>query len=99
MHSHAMVILNEMIKSEPIYKYDSNGQRPVPELKPHRLGDVSIPDSPPEEHEIQPSPEANIGTASSTKDQHKDDTNGKKDQNQSGKSIDQCQDSVAILKV
>lgn len=85
MHSYAMVILNEMIKSEPIYKYDSNGQRPDPELKPHRPEGVSIPDSPPdEEHETQHSPEANNGTSSSTKDQHKDDTNGKKDQNQSG---------------
>ncbi|KAH6770184.1 hypothetical protein C2S52_014987 [Perilla frutescens var. hirtella] len=85
-HSHAMELMNKMIESEPSYKYDRNGQRPVQEQKLQDSG-ITIPDSPPnvEEHETHQSPEANIGTTSSTKDQQNDDNDTtKKDQNQSG---------------
>ncbi|XP_057785097.1 ankyrin repeat-containing protein ITN1-like [Salvia miltiorrhiza] len=47
-HSHAMEIMNRMIESEPSYKYNNDGQRPI-----HHSEASTIPDSPPNDAETQ----------------------------------------------
>ncbi|GFP98332.1 serine/threonine-protein phosphatase 6 regulatory ankyrin repeat subunit a [Phtheirospermum japonicum] len=48
---HASHIMNRMIDSESRYMYDSNGQKPVPELEPHR--EFTLPATPPPDDDAQ----------------------------------------------
>ncbi|KAL3621057.1 hypothetical protein CASFOL_035969 [Castilleja foliolosa] len=49
---HASQIMNQMIDSESRYKYDSNGQKPVPELEPLYSGRFPLPDTPPDDDNL-----------------------------------------------
>ncbi|GFQ05265.1 hypothetical protein PHJA_002670600 [Phtheirospermum japonicum] len=64
---HASQIMNRMIDSESRYMYDSNGQKPVPDMEPRYSGRFTLPATPPDDDT-----QRTIGTTLSDDSQNKD---------------------------
>ncbi|CAI9771171.1 unnamed protein product [Fraxinus pennsylvanica] len=83
-HSHAVQLMNEMIKYESSYKYQNNGQKPG-NLETQYSRRVLPPSTPPQTDDqevVHLNPETNIGRSSST-DQPQNQNKKQKDENKS----------------
>ncbi|KAL2463311.1 ankyrin repeat-containing protein ITN1-like [Forsythia ovata] len=84
-HSHALQLMNEMIKSESSYKYNNNGQKPE-HLEPQysqRVPPPPIPPSTNDQQVVHLNPETNGGRSLST-DQPQNQNEKQKDESENG---------------